>query len=125
MRVISTCLILLADQVAAWTSCNSDCRPNRKGMALGRRVFIAILLAVGLAILACAGGELSGRNVSIIDELSPDSNFSRQFEQTIHSTLDNGMTPHCALYSESLDMSRFNVKHHLRNSKLTDAGGTI
>lgn len=125
MRVIYTCSVLLADQEAAGTSCNTDFQPNHMRMNLGRRVFVVILSAVGLATPAHAGDELLTCTVLVVDEFSPDPNFVRQFKQTIHSTLDSGMTSHRALYSGFLDGSRFTVELQSKSSKLTDAGGNI
>jgi signal transduction histidine kinase len=81
-------------------------------MGLGSGAFRAIVIVVGLAAPACAATELSPRGVLIIDEFGPDSKFARDFRQQIHSTLDTEIASHYALYSESLDASRFNDLDH-------------
>lgn len=77
-------------------------------MGLGRLAFAVFLVAVGLAPPARADAESPARGILIIDEFNQDSRFGQQFRQTIHSTLDAETTAHYTLYSESLDISRFN-----------------
>jgi signal transduction histidine kinase len=75
-------------------------------MGLYRRIFVAILFAVGLATPACASGELLTRGVLIISEFGAP--FAHQFREQLHSMSVGEKAANNKLYSESLVASRFN-----------------
>ena len=75
-------------------------------MGLYRRIFVAILFAVGLATPACASGELLTRGVLIISEFGAP--FAHQFREQLHSMSVGEKAANTKLYSESLVASRFN-----------------
>jgi signal transduction histidine kinase len=64
------------------------------------------LLITGFMSVAAAAAEPRSRTVLIIDESEPSSGASRTFASTIRATL-SGVTPHVAVYGETLDVSRF------------------
>jgi signal transduction histidine kinase len=73
-----------------------------------RRIFVAILFAVGLARPACASGDLLTHGVLIINESGSDSPFALQFRDQLRSTLVGEISLNVGLYSESSGVSRFN-----------------
>jgi signal transduction histidine kinase len=75
-------------------------------MGLYRRIFVAILFAVGLATPACASRELLTRGVLIISEFGAP--FAYQFREQLHSMSVGEKAANNKLYSESLVASRFN-----------------
>jgi signal transduction histidine kinase len=80
---------------------------------LGELVRFSGLMLVWLltAFMSAAVAEPQSRSVFIIDESDPSSGAPTTFSSTLRMTL-NSVTPHVAVYGETLDLGRFTGPRH-------------